>query len=261
MVLAFSSADGRNLLTPAVCAAGIEALNTAADSAEVDAVVITGTGNHFSRGEDLEALQALLRARTSAADTSFPDMFPEAGWEGWIEAIATFPKPVLAAVDGTAAGAGTALAMACDLIVATSNAAFSMPHGVLGLLPAAGAIWHAVRSLPPQLATELLLGGASLTAPRLQAAGLVNRIVSPGAARAEAVAWAARLGSVPMPVMADIKELMGTARQLPLDAQLVRERSRYLHHLHRAEMRDVLTDAINASDLSSLSPTPWMPHS
>ncbi|MEH3085828.1 MAG: enoyl-CoA hydratase-related protein [Xylophilus ampelinus] len=240
-ILALSSADGRNLLAPAVYAAGIEALNTAADSADVDAVVLAGQGTHFSWGEDLEALRASARPR-APSDASDADGFARADLRDWMEAIATFPKPLIAAVEGTAAGAGLALALACDLVVASDRAAFSLPHAALGVLPAAGAIWHAARGVPAPLAMELLLDGTPMPATRLQAVGLVNRIAAPGAARAEAIAWAARLAGVPAALVADIKELHGAARELPLDAFLEREHGRRLHHLHRESTQRALAN-------------------
>jgi enoyl-CoA hydratase/carnithine racemase len=105
------------------------------------------------------------------------------GLHNWIEAIRTFPKPVIAAVEGAAAGAGFSLALACDLIVAAATRCSSWPTARSRCRPTAAAA-GAWRALPRQLATELLMCGERIGAKRLHELGMVNRLCDarPGAA-------------------------------------------------------------------------------
>ena len=186
MVLAISNPEHRNALGPEMYAAGVEALSVAESSSEVRTVVITGEGSLFSAGGNLQRLQA---------NREQPPEFQAQSIEGlhaWIEAIRTFPKPVIAAVEGAAAGAGFSLALACDLIVAADNAVFVMAYSNIALSPDGGATWSLSRALPRQLASELLLTGERLSSQRLHELGVVNRVTAPGAALEESLALAER---------------------------------------------------------------------
>ena len=90
-------------------------------------------------------------------------------------------KPVVAAVDGPAVGGGFELVLACDLVVASRAASFSLPEGIRGRIANAGALFRAADRLPRSVATELLLTGGTLGAERAHELGLVNRLVGPGA--------------------------------------------------------------------------------
>ena len=122
MVLTLSNPEHRNALGPEMYAAGVEALSVAESSPEVRSVVITGEGKLFSAGGNLQRLQANRQQPPEAQAQSIE------GLHSWIEAIRTFPKPVIAAVEGAAAGAGFSLALACDFIVAADNAVFVMAY-------------------------------------------------------------------------------------------------------------------------------------
>ncbi len=90
-------------------------------------------------------------------------------------------KPVIAAVDGAAAGAGFSLALACDLIVAAEDAKFVMSYARVGLTPDGGGSWFLAQALPRQLATEVLIEGKPIGATRLHELGVVNKLAKPGA--------------------------------------------------------------------------------
>ena len=129
MVLTISNPEHRNALGPEMYAAGVEALNVAETSAEVRCVVLTGEGDTFCAGGNLQRLQANRQKPPEAQAQSIESL------HNWIEAIRTFPKPVIAAVEGPAAGAGFSLALACDLIVAARNAVFVMAYSSVALSP------------------------------------------------------------------------------------------------------------------------------
>ncbi|TFZ04754.1 oxepin-CoA hydrolase, alternative type [Ramlibacter rhizophilus] len=228
LVLTLSDPEFRNALGPEIYAAGIEALSVAETLPEVRSVVITGEGAQFCAGGNL---QRLLERRRQPPEVQAQSI---EGLHNWIEAIRTFPKPVIAAVEGAAAGAGFSLALACDLIVAADNAVFLMAYSNVALSPDGGGSWHLGRMLPRQLASELLLAGERITAQRLQALGVVNRISAPGAALADAMDLAERLNARAPNALASIKELINEAPHATLTEQLGRERDHFVANLHHA---------------------------
>ena len=144
-------------------------------------------------------------------------------------------KPIIAAVEGAAAGAGFSLCLACDLIVAAEDAKFVMSYARVGLSPDAGGSGALAHALPPQAALEMLLGAAPITAARLHALGVVNRVVASGAAQAEAMAWAQELAAGPAAAHARIKALVYAARGRPPREQLDAERDAFVEALYGDE--------------------------
>ena len=228
MVLTLSNPGHRNALGPEMYAAGVEALNAAETNPEVRSVVITGEGALFCAGGDLRRLQANRQLDPAVQAQSIE------GLHNWIEAIRTFPKPVIAAVEGAAAGAGFSLALACDFIIAASDAVFVMAYSNVALSPDGGASWSLAHTLPRQLVSELLMAGERIGAPRLQALGLVNRVADPGQALDGALALAENLNSRAPNVLASIKELLNEASQATLTQQLAQERTHFVRNLHHA---------------------------
>jgi enoyl-CoA hydratase/carnithine racemase len=226
MVLTLSDPDNRNALGPAMYAAGVEALNVAESSADVRSVVITGEGRHFSAGGNLQRLQG---NRTQPPEVQAQSI---EGLHSWIEAIRTFPKPVIAAVEGAAAGAGFSLALACDFVVAAEDAVFVMAYSTVALSPDGGASWSLSRALPRQAATALLMLGDRVTAPRLHAVGIVHKVAPPGQALSEALDLSSVLNTRAPNVLASIKELLNEADCASLSAQLARERDHFVRNLH-----------------------------
>jgi enoyl-CoA hydratase/carnithine racemase len=226
MVLTISNPEYRNALAPEIYAAGVEALSVAEGSAEVRSVVITGEGATFCAGGNLNRLLA-NRQQPPEVQTQSVE-----GLHNWIEAIRTFPKPVIAAVEGAAAGAGFSLALACDLVVAASDAVFVMAYSTVALSPDGGASWGLARALPRQLATELLMCGERISAQRLHELGVVNRLVTPGQATEDALALAGRLNDRAPNALASIKELLNDAVHAPLSTHLASERDHFVRNVH-----------------------------
>src|SRR3982751_30037 len=189
MVLTLSNPAQRNALGPEMYAAGIEALNGAENSDEVRSVVIVGEGAWFSAGGSLQRLSA-NRERDPAVQAESIE-----GLHNWIDSLRTFPKPVIAAVEGAAAGAGFALALACDFVVAARDAVFAASYSNVALSPDGGLSWHLAQALPRQLASEWLMLGERLEASRLHALGLINEITESGQALATALALADKLNA------------------------------------------------------------------
>lgn len=226
MVLTISNPGQRNALAPEMYAAGVEALNVAESNSDVRSVVLTGEGSMFCAGGDLQRLQANRQLPPSAQDASIE------GLHSWIEAIRTFPKPVIAAVEGAAAGAGFSLALACDFIVAARDAVFVMAYSNVALSPDGGASWSLARALPRQLASELLMCAERLDAERLKALGLVNRVCPSGQALDAALSLAEQLNARAPNALSGIKELLNEASVQSLTAQLDLERHHFVRNLH-----------------------------
>jgi len=228
MVLTISNPEQRNALDLAMYAAGIEALNAAEGSPDVRSVVITGEGSHFCAGGNLQQLQE-RRQQTAQAQGEGIE-----GLHNWIETIRAFPKPVIAAIEGSCAGAGFSLALTCDLLVAARNSVFVMAYSNVGLSPDGGASWNLLRNLPRATALQLMLLGERVDAVRLQELGLINQVSAPGEALADALTLAGRLNDRAPNVLASIKELANEAPSATLHAQLAAEREHFVRNLRHA---------------------------
>jgi enoyl-CoA hydratase/carnithine racemase len=225
MVLTLSNPLAHNALEPPMYAAGVEAFNAAECSKEVRSIVIVGAGLHFSAGDTAHQLHA---ARQLSAEVQAQHL---EGLHSWIEAIRTCPKPVIAAVEGTAMEAGFALALACDFIVAARNAQFIMDCSRFALSPAAGSSWTLSRSLPRQAAAEMLLLGQAIDAQRLHGLGVVNLLCEPQTALSEALLLAERLNARAPNALASTKELLNDAANATLTEHLAAEREHHVRNL------------------------------
>ncbi len=226
LILTISNPEFRNALGPEMFAAGVEALNAAESSAEVRSVIITGEGGLFSAGGNLQRLQD-NRQKSPEHQAQSIEVF-----HNWIEAIRAFPKPVIAAVEGLAAGAGFSLALACDMIVAARDSMFVMAYSNMALSPDGGGTWNLTRTLPRQLATEVLMCAEPISAERLYTLGVVNRLSEPGQAMSLALALADNLNDRAPNTLTSIKELIGDADGSNLNQQLARERDHFVKNLH-----------------------------
>ena len=133
LVLTITDAATRNTLSAQVIAAGIESLGAAEANPEIRCVVLQGAGGHFCAGGNVQGLVE-RRAAGEAVQRRMIDHLHH-----WIETMASYPKPIVAAVEGAAAGAGFSLALACDLIVAASDAATTRSQASASEKPAPAA--------------------------------------------------------------------------------------------------------------------------
>jgi enoyl-CoA hydratase/carnithine racemase len=229
LVLTLSNPGARNALHPDMYAAGIESIETAERDASVRAIVLTGADQFFCAGGNLNRLLE-NRAKDPSVQARNIDLLAE-----WIATLQASTKPVIAAVEGAAAGAGFSLALACDLIVAADDAKFAMSYARVGLTPDGGGSWFLARALPRQVATEVLLEGKPIGAARLYELGVVNRLAKPGMVRDAALAWADELGKLSPHALTRIKALIGAAGSQPLDAHLAAERDSFVASLHHRD--------------------------
>jgi enoyl-CoA hydratase/carnithine racemase len=228
LILTISNPEFKNALGPDIYAAGIEALNAAENNPDIRSVVITGEGPMFCAGGNLQRLQANRRELPEVQAQSIE------GLHNWIDSIRTYPKPVIAAVEGPAAGAGFSLVLACDFVVAADNAVFVMSYSTVALSPDGGGSWALARTLPRALASELLMAGERIGSRRLHEFGMVNRVTPPGEALAQALQLAESLNSRAPNALASIKELINDAAGSTLNEQLASEQEHFVRNLHDA---------------------------
>lgn len=171
LVVTINRPDARNAVNQAVSVGVGDALHQAQDDPEIWAVVITGAGDKsFCAGADLKAL--------SRGENIFHPDHPEWGFAGFVQHF--IDKPVIAAVNGTALGGGTELALASDLVVAQSGAQFGLPEVKRGRIAAAGGVFRIVDQLPRKVAMQLLVTGDPISAEEAARWGLINQVVPDG---------------------------------------------------------------------------------
>lgn len=231
MLLTMNDPATRNALSGEMMARGREALDEAIHDEGVGAIVLTGADGAFSSGGHLTRLyDHAAKSRSENRDSI-------ERFHGWVRIMRECPKPIVAAVEGPAAGAGFSLALACDLIVATEDARFLTAYVRVGLNADGGASASLARALPPQLYAELMLDGGPVEPQRLQGFGVVNRIVPSGQALPEALAWATKLADGPTAAMGRAKRLMELAYG-NFATQLARESDLFVEALHHAEAKE-----------------------
>lgn len=235
LILTLSDPSAKNALHPDMCAATIETLSTAERNDEIRAVVLTGADNFFCAGGNLHRLFA-ARSRERAEQAEVTDKL-----HACIQAIRDCPKPVIAAVEGAAAGAGFSLALACDLVVAGASAKFLTAYTKVGLTPDGGASWFLSRALPRHLATEILLEGKPISAVKLHELGLVNRVVPDGCALASALEWGEDLAALSPNAAQRIKTLINDAQENSLPAQFEVEKHHFIESLYHRDAQEGIT--------------------
>jgi len=196
MTLTLNRLDKKNSFTAAMYAELAEALRGAADDTAVRVVLFQGHETIFSAGNDIGDF------------LNKPPSTPDSPVFRFLNAIATFPKPLLAAVCGPAVGIGTTMLLHCDLVYAGDNAMFSMPFVNLGLCPEAASSLLVPRLMGYQRAAEVLLMGDPFMAEAALEVGLVNRVVPPTEANALAQQQARRLATKPLSSVIETKRLL-----------------------------------------------------
>ena len=183
---------------------------------DVRAVVVTGAGRAFSAGQDL--------AETQAPGAVGPGERLGRFYNPNILALRALEKPVVAAVNGVAAGAGISLALACDIRVASEQASFVPAFSAIGLIPDSGATWFAARLLGEARAFEWFTSNRKLPAAEALDWGLVTEVVAPDEVLARATERAATLAALPGIGVASTKRLLARASGATLEDQLEFER-------------------------------------
>jgi 2-(1,2-epoxy-1,2-dihydrophenyl)acetyl-CoA isomerase len=207
--------EALNALTGPLLAELLATFRSIARDRSIRAVVLTGAGRAFCAGQDLKERLA-------------PDAPPLAvvvreRYNPIIAAMRGLDQPIVAGVNGVAAGAGASLAFACDLRVAAEGASFALAFGRLGLVPDSGTTWFLPRLVGPAKAAELALTGATLSAADAERFGLVARVVPAEALAGEARAVATQLAGLAPIALAQTKRALERAWSIDLDTALEEE--------------------------------------
>jgi 2-(1,2-epoxy-1,2-dihydrophenyl)acetyl-CoA isomerase len=198
-------------------------LQSALDQAsDARVVILTGAGRGFCAGQDLND-----RA-VAPGDTVDLGETVDESWNPLIRRLATMPQPVIARVNGVAAGAGANIALACDIVVAARSAKFIQSFSALGLIPDSGGSWHLPRLVGQARALGLALTGEALPADKAADWGLIWQAVDDDALDAEVDVIASKLAALPPLGLAAIKAIIRSTGERTLDQEL---------DLQRDEMR------------------------
>lgn len=229
LTLTFNRVERKNSINVAMYDALATAIEKAVDDDATRVIVIQGHETVFSAGNDL---QDFLKNKPQGMDSP---VFR------FLRGIATFPKPLLAAVCGPAVGVGTTMLLHCDLVYAGDNAAFSMPFVNLGLCPEAGSSLLVPRMFGYHRAAEALLLGEPFFAEAALEVGMVNRIVPPSEANALAQAQARKLAAKPLSALIETKRLMKKSQQPAVLERMGEEGQSFGRMLREPAAREAFT--------------------
>lgn len=202
-----------------------------AQQPEVRCVLLRGAGRAFMAGGDLGVFHADLDHADDAVSAIIRHFHPA------IRLLRELPKPVVAAVQGSAAGGGFSLMLACDLVVAAEDAVFTMAYSAIGTTPDGGSTWHLPRLLGQRRALELALLAERFDARQALDWGLVNRVVPAAELPAAAEALARRLAAGPTLAHGRLKQLFAAAQGDDLGAQLDLEHETFRLSARSADFR------------------------
>ena len=196
-----------------------EELKSAIDEAAAARVIIlTGAGRGFCAGQDLNDRAVAPGEAVDLGETV------EASWNPLIRKLTSLPRPIIAQVNGVAAGAGANIALACDLVVAARSAKFIQSFSAIGLIPDSGGTWVLPRLVGQARAMGLALTGDPLPAEKAEEWGLIWKCVDDEALGAEVDGIAQKLASLPPLGLAAIKDMIRTSWGHTLDQELDRQR-------------------------------------
>ena len=179
----------------------------------VGAIVITSSPRAFAAGADIKEM----------AGNSYMDAYLVDWFSGW-DRLSAVRKPILAAVSGHALGGGCELAMLCDVIIASDTATFGQPEIKLGIIPGIGGSQRLTRAIGKSRAMEMILTGRSMNAAEAERAGLVARVVPVDELLDDALATAATIAGMSLPIVMMAKEVVNVAFESTLTAGVRFER-------------------------------------
>lgn len=218
LVVVNANTTKRNALSPDYYCVLLKALDLAAQQARITSVILRGDGGYFCSGGDLRLLASRRELPRDERVKKIDDLHDV------IRAIRACPKPVIASVDGGAAGAGVSLAFACDLIVADSDAKFTIAYIKAGLVPDGGLTSILSASLSRPMLMQMALLGKPVSAARLYDLGAISQIAPPGELDTATSALADELSNGASKTHGIVKTLVNAAWDTPVAQQMDAER-------------------------------------
>jgi 2-(1,2-epoxy-1,2-dihydrophenyl)acetyl-CoA isomerase len=204
-VLTLNAPEYRNACSPEMRIELLQRLREATEASRCKVIILTGAGDHFCSGGRLPEGQAPDPERTRRNGAYLHDI---------ARILHAGPKPSIAAVEGVAYGAGFAMAMACDYVVAGEGARMCASFGKVGLVADTGIAWTLPQRVGGAAARDLLLTGREVRGPEMQAAGLADELVAPGQALAAALVAARRYDSTAPLSLAATKHMLASCHSL-----------------------------------------------
>ncbi|MFM0341767.1 enoyl-CoA hydratase/isomerase family protein [Paraburkholderia fungorum] len=230
-----------NTIDLSFCEGLLGALNDIKSSHHYRAVVLRATGSVFSAGGDLAQILECLDKGDGSLEALISAL------HAVILAIRRLPLPVIASVQGAAAGAGFSLALACDAVVAMNTAKFVVGYPRLGTSSDGGLSYQLTRRLGPARALDIFLRKEPLGAEEAQSLGLVQRVADPLSLEDTAVELARTMSSYPPVAVAEIKSLIGSLSDDELEQHLEREKQAFLRCASTPEFRTNVAQFIQQS--------------
>jgi enoyl-CoA hydratase len=229
-VLTFNRPEKLNAISSAMLGQLEDRLDQADRDNSVRAVVLTGAGDRaFVAGADIGEYAGQTEEEFRTYQRRSRAVFSR---------LATFAKPVIAAVNGYALGGGFEIALCCDVLVASAGARFGLPEGLLGLCPGGGGTQRLTRAAGAYAAARVLLFADQLTAEEARELGLVARVVEPDALMDAALDLAGRAARIAPLAAREIKHLIAAAREVPLADGLDREHEALLRLYRTRDARE-----------------------
>ncbi len=222
-ILRFNRPLKKNAITAAMYTAFADGLNAAASDDAVRVALFVGSDGAFTAGNDLADF---LQNPPSGENSPVFRL---------LEALRTFPKPLVAAVDGVAIGLGTTMLLHCDLVYCSERARFQVPFVNLGLTPEGGSSYLLPRAVGYQRASSWLFFGEAFSAEEARAAGMVNAIVPAAELEAHARARCAALATKPPAALMAAKELLRGPERDAVQVAMAREGAEFVARLSSPE--------------------------
>lgn len=218
LVVINANVGKRNALSEEYLSALRISLERANDDPAIRAVLLKGEGGYFCSGGDLQMLKGRLELSYEERQQKI-DLL-----HNTIRAIVSCTKPVIAVVEGGAAGAGVSIALACDFVVASEQASFTLAYVKAGLVPDGGASYHLMQLLPRALLMRMAILAEPVSATRLHELGAISQVAHEDKVMAEAMALVDALSKGPQATQTAIKAMINQADENSLDDQLNYER-------------------------------------
>jgi len=230
LTLTMSNPSKKNAINYEMYSALSQALDEAVTNQDVHVVVLTGEGSAFTSGNDVNAFET---RNTTSTEPPSSIVF--------LKSLATFPKPIIAKVNGVAIGIGSTMLLHCDLVYASQNSIFQFPFVNLGLVPEAGSSYILPRLLGFARASEIILLGEKFSAEQAKCYGLVNEIFEATELDEVVEDVATKLAHKPSQALQLSKKLL---RDMPIDDLLNRidhESTIFSHCLQGSEFKEALS--------------------
>lgn len=232
--LTINRADKKNAITLEMYLALTQALDRAKHKNDVKVTLVTGAGADFSAGNDLAEFVALAQT-PDKLNTTFD----------FLHAIATYPKPLVAAVEGMAVGIGVTMLLHCDLVVASQSSKFILPFVKLGLVPEAASSFLIPSLVGHQKAFELLVLGEAFDANLALELGFINKTCDLGFAHKEALDYANRLSTLPTQAVQLSKQLLKQPKVDSVQLALAKESRVFKERLTSQEAKEAFIAFLN----------------